>query len=293
MRELIELTASYYPRPADRPQQALELTRTEALADRPYAKLSAGQKRQVQFALAICGRPPLLFLDEPTRRPRRRGARNDVAHDPRADRAGLLDRADDALSGGGGSAGRSRRGAGGRPADRVAAASTRSGRSSRASRSAARATLTADEIRAWPDVVAVTRDTRRLQITVVDAEARRAAAAGGRRDASRSRSPPGRPRRGIHRAHEGGCVMNATLPTRWSQLRHAAPMPIGRILRAYVNEVKYESLRMLRVAGVRDSVPAAAGARLSVLRRHAGRAGGREEPRPSRTTSSRDSRCSP
>ena len=32
----------------------------------PYAKLSAGQKRQVQFALAICGRPPLLFLDEPT-----------------------------------------------------------------------------------------------------------------------------------------------------------------------------------------------------------------------------------
>ena len=30
------------------------------------------------------------------------------------------------------------------------------------------------------------------------------------------------------------------------QLRHAAPMPIGRILRAYAKEVKYESLRMLR-----------------------------------------------
>src|SRR5205814_5508577 len=33
---------------------------------RPYAKLSGGQKRQAQFALAICGRPRLLFLDEPT-----------------------------------------------------------------------------------------------------------------------------------------------------------------------------------------------------------------------------------
>ena len=62
---MIELTASYYPDPLSA-QQALELTRTEALADRPYGKLSAGQKRQVQFALAICGRPPLLFLDEPT-----------------------------------------------------------------------------------------------------------------------------------------------------------------------------------------------------------------------------------
>ncbi len=30
--------------------------------------------------------------------------------------------------------------------------------------------VSADEVRAWPDVVAVTRDTNRLQITVVDAE---------------------------------------------------------------------------------------------------------------------------
>lgn len=33
------------------------------------------------------------------------------------------------------------------------------------------------------------------------------------------------------------------------QLRPAAPMPIGRILRAYAKEVKYESLRMLRSPG--------------------------------------------
>ena len=31
--------------------------------------------------------------------------------------------------------------------------------------------LTADEVRSWPDVIAVTRETSRLQITVVDAEA--------------------------------------------------------------------------------------------------------------------------
>ena len=44
----------------------MALTRTAALADRAYGKLWAGPKRQVQFALAVCGRPSLLFLDEPT-----------------------------------------------------------------------------------------------------------------------------------------------------------------------------------------------------------------------------------
>lgn len=63
--EQIELVASYYPDPM-KPAMAMQLTHIEALADRPYGKLSGGQKRQVQFALAICGRPKLLFLDEPT-----------------------------------------------------------------------------------------------------------------------------------------------------------------------------------------------------------------------------------
>src|SRR5262249_59287809 len=65
VREQIDLVASYYPAPLT-PEAALARTRTTALARRPYGKLSAGQKRQVQFALAICGRPRLLFLDEPT-----------------------------------------------------------------------------------------------------------------------------------------------------------------------------------------------------------------------------------
>jgi len=48
------------------PAAAMQWTHTESLASRPYRKLSGGQKRQVQFALVICGRPKLLFLDEPT-----------------------------------------------------------------------------------------------------------------------------------------------------------------------------------------------------------------------------------
>jgi ABC-2 type transport system ATP-binding protein len=65
VHEHIALVASYYPQPLS-PIQAMELSNTTALAERPYGKLSAGQKRQVQFAMAICGRPKLLFLDEPS-----------------------------------------------------------------------------------------------------------------------------------------------------------------------------------------------------------------------------------
>ncbi|MDR7270137.1 ABC-type multidrug transport system ATPase subunit/peptidoglycan/LPS O-acetylase OafA/YrhL [Pelomonas saccharophila] len=65
VHELVALSASYYERPMT-VKQALERAGIEALAQRPYGKLSGGQKRQVQFALAICGRPRVLFLDEPT-----------------------------------------------------------------------------------------------------------------------------------------------------------------------------------------------------------------------------------
>jgi ABC-2 type transport system ATP-binding protein len=64
-RELLQQVASYYPFPYD-VAAVLKRLSLESLADRPYAKLSGGQKRQVQFGLAIVGRPELLFLDEPT-----------------------------------------------------------------------------------------------------------------------------------------------------------------------------------------------------------------------------------
>jgi ABC-2 type transport system ATP-binding protein len=63
--EHIALVASYYASPllvAD----VMALTHTSMLANRAYGRLSGGQKRLVQFALALCGRPELLFLDEPT-----------------------------------------------------------------------------------------------------------------------------------------------------------------------------------------------------------------------------------
>ncbi len=65
VHELVGLSASYYEQPMT-VKQALERSGIVELADRPYGKLSGGQKRQVQFALALCGRPKVLFLDEPT-----------------------------------------------------------------------------------------------------------------------------------------------------------------------------------------------------------------------------------
>ncbi|GLQ46924.1 multidrug ABC transporter ATP-binding protein [Dyella lipolytica] len=63
--ELLRLVASYYPNP--RPlEESAALAGIGDLLQRPYGKLSGGQQRRVQFALALCGRPELVFLDEPT-----------------------------------------------------------------------------------------------------------------------------------------------------------------------------------------------------------------------------------
>ncbi|WP_082532381.1 ATP-binding cassette domain-containing protein [Pelomonas sp. Root1237] len=65
VHELVALSASYYQHPLS-VKDALDRAGITALANRPYGKLSGGQKRQVQFAIAVCGRPRVLFLDEPT-----------------------------------------------------------------------------------------------------------------------------------------------------------------------------------------------------------------------------------
>lgn len=64
-REHLALAASYYKSPLS-VEATLEATGITRFADKRYLSLSGGQKRQVQFAVSVCGRPRLLFLDEPT-----------------------------------------------------------------------------------------------------------------------------------------------------------------------------------------------------------------------------------
>ncbi len=63
--ELLEQVRGYYPSPRSS-AECIVLAGLDGLLDRRYGKLSGGQQRRVQFALAICGNPQLLFLDEPT-----------------------------------------------------------------------------------------------------------------------------------------------------------------------------------------------------------------------------------
>ncbi|MBP6750261.1 MAG: ABC transporter ATP-binding protein [Xanthomonadaceae bacterium] len=63
--ELLNVTRSYYPSPRS-VADCVALAGLEGLLTRRYGKLSGGQQRRVQFALAICGNPEVLFLDEPT-----------------------------------------------------------------------------------------------------------------------------------------------------------------------------------------------------------------------------------
>ncbi len=65
VRELIALSSSYYTNPLS-VEETLRRAGISALANKAYGKLSGGQKRQAQFAVAICGRPRVLFLDEPS-----------------------------------------------------------------------------------------------------------------------------------------------------------------------------------------------------------------------------------
>jgi ABC-2 type transport system ATP-binding protein len=65
VREHIDLFSSYYPDPLPL-EEVLATAGLEKLRDRKFGDLSGGQRQRTLFALAICGDPDLLFLDEPT-----------------------------------------------------------------------------------------------------------------------------------------------------------------------------------------------------------------------------------
>jgi ABC-2 type transport system ATP-binding protein len=65
VREHVDLFSSYYPSPMPR-EQVIAAAGLTGIESRKFGELSGGQKQRVLFALAICGNPDLLILDEPT-----------------------------------------------------------------------------------------------------------------------------------------------------------------------------------------------------------------------------------
>jgi ABC-2 type transport system ATP-binding protein len=63
--EIVDLFRSYYPAPMAR-ERAIAMAGLEEKARSLVKELSGGQRQRLYFALAVCGDPQVLFLDEPT-----------------------------------------------------------------------------------------------------------------------------------------------------------------------------------------------------------------------------------
>jgi len=65
VREIVDLFRSYYPKPLAL-DRAIAMAGLEEKANALVRELSGGQRQRLYFALAVCGDPDVLFLDEPT-----------------------------------------------------------------------------------------------------------------------------------------------------------------------------------------------------------------------------------
>ena len=202
------------------------------------AKLSGGQKRQAQFAVAICGRPKVLFLDEPTV-----GldvqAREALWASIRASaRRRLLRRADHSLP-------RRSRGARrphrrDRQGPRHRQGSVDDMRALVARRQiSCESQLPLEEVRAWPGVVDAQRDAGPPADHRHRRRRRGAATARRRLDARQARSAPGRTQRSIQRTHQGRPHERAGSEINRCRFSAAGPcagrLPHGNAVRAHAH----------------------------------------------------------